>query len=75
MSFASQNAIFLIHMTCESLTKTSENCMETTLPVAEFWPPYCTKLRNLLKECYYGHQINDGPSGLQCKKIVKSDCQ
>ena len=24
----------------------------------------------IMKECYYGHQINDGPSGLQCKKIV-----
>ena len=23
--------------------------METTLPVAEFWPPYCTKLKNLLE--------------------------
>ena len=23
--------------------------METTLPVAEFWPPYRTKLKNLLE--------------------------
>ena len=23
--------------------------METTLPVAEFWPTYCTKLKNLLE--------------------------